>query len=162
MVNQEPTLGKFCDACQAIPSAGYCKFAGCPNVPAPAQTAAQNLENCQRQLDWDGVEVGVSRQALDEVLAELKVCHEVIGGFVVAQAYADSFPDDAADAKDLKFCQHYWEGAASSWAGEDLLSRSHEAAKARMSVENPVQVHDLGWPDAPPPTNHRKTNDDRR
>lgn len=34
------------------------------------QTAFENLRNCQRQLDMDGCEVGVSRQALDEVLAE--------------------------------------------------------------------------------------------
>lgn len=27
------SLGKFCQACQAIPSAGYCKFSGCPNKP---------------------------------------------------------------------------------------------------------------------------------
>jgi len=63
-IKQEPALGKFCKACQAIPSAGYCKFAGCPNVPAPAQTAAQNLENCQRQLDRDGVEIRAEVQAL--------------------------------------------------------------------------------------------------
>ena len=138
------TLGKFCPACQAIPVAGYCGLAGCPNVPPP-QTAAQNLENCQRQLDMDGCEVGVSRQALDEVLAELKVCHEVIGAYVIAEAFADTFPDDEADAKYMKFGQHYWEGAAASWAGDELLSRSHEAAKTRMSVENPVQVRDLDW-----------------
>jgi transcriptional regulator with XRE-family HTH domain len=28
------TLGKFCDACQAIPSVGYCRLAGCPNRPS--------------------------------------------------------------------------------------------------------------------------------
>lgn len=32
--------------------------------------AFKNLRTCQRQLDMDGCEVGVSRQALDEVLAE--------------------------------------------------------------------------------------------
>lgn len=76
---------------------------------------------------------------------ELKRCHEVIGAYVIAQAYADTFPDDAEDAADMKFGRHYWEGAASCWAGEDLLSRAHEAAKARMGVENPVQVRDLDW-----------------
>lgn len=30
--------------------------------------ASDNLRNCQRQLDMDGCEVGVSRQALDETL----------------------------------------------------------------------------------------------
>ena len=36
------------------------------NVVHPA---AQNLRDCQRQLDMDGCEVAVSRQALDETLA---------------------------------------------------------------------------------------------
>lgn len=27
-------LGKFCPACQAIPSGGYCHLAGCPTAPA--------------------------------------------------------------------------------------------------------------------------------
>jgi hypothetical protein len=71
--------------------------------------------------------------------------HEVIGAYVIAQAYADTFPDDAEDATDMKFGQHYWEGVASNWAGEDLLSCAHEAAKARMRVENPAQVRDLDW-----------------
>ena len=31
-------LGKFCDACQAIPAAGYCRLAGCPNAPPVAET----------------------------------------------------------------------------------------------------------------------------
>lgn len=35
------------------------------------QTAWENLRNCQRQLDQDGCEVGVSRQALDETLDAL-------------------------------------------------------------------------------------------
>lgn len=34
--------------------------------------AIEHLRNCQRQLDRDGVEVGVSRQALDETLDELE------------------------------------------------------------------------------------------
>jgi len=38
----------------------------------PEMTAAeQNLRACQKQLDMDGVMVGVSRQALEETLAEL-------------------------------------------------------------------------------------------
>lgn len=34
-----------------------------------AKPAIENLTTCQRQLDMDGCEVGVSRQALDETLA---------------------------------------------------------------------------------------------
>lgn len=40
--------------------------------------ALEALENNQRQLDMDGVEVGVSRQALDEVLAAYKAAVERI------------------------------------------------------------------------------------
>lgn len=76
-------LSKFCHACQAIPAAGYCNLAGCPNVPAQ-QTAWGNLANSQRQLDADGCEVGVSHQAIDETLAELKRCYEVIGALLAA------------------------------------------------------------------------------
>lgn len=42
------------------------------NLEAMASPAETALRNYQRQLDIDGVEVGVSRQALDEVLAELQ------------------------------------------------------------------------------------------
>lgn len=42
-------------------------------VPVPRPDAAiENLTNCQRQLDMDGCEVGVSRQALEEVLEWLR------------------------------------------------------------------------------------------
>lgn len=87
-------------------------------------------------------EIGERAELLER---ELKRCHEAIGAYVIAQAYADPLPDDAEDAADMTFGQHYWEAAGSHWAGEDLLSRAHEAAKARMRVENPVQVRDLDW-----------------
>lgn len=49
---------------------------------AKAQTALDNLRTNQRQLDADGCEVGVSRQALDETLdiyGELLVaCRELV------------------------------------------------------------------------------------
>ncbi|MEM1189893.1 MAG: hypothetical protein AAGI72_15280 [Pseudomonadota bacterium] len=35
-----------------------------------SDAAAANLRQCQVQLDMDGIQVGVSRQALDEVLDE--------------------------------------------------------------------------------------------
>lgn len=40
--------------------------------------AFQNLMTSQRQLDADGAEVGVSRQALDEVMAELEYAYRAI------------------------------------------------------------------------------------
>jgi len=39
--------------------------------------AEENLRDEQRQLDPDGIEVGVSRQAVDEVLAETKRLRKV-------------------------------------------------------------------------------------
>lgn len=41
-------------------------------TPTDIAPAIENLTNCQRQLDMDGCEVGVSRQALDEVLGHLR------------------------------------------------------------------------------------------
>jgi len=40
--------------------------------------AIENLRNCQRQLDMDGCEVGVSRQAVDETLAEIDRLHSAL------------------------------------------------------------------------------------
>lgn len=40
------------------------------SVPELPSAAARNLRSRQRQLDMDGCEVGVSRQALEEVLTE--------------------------------------------------------------------------------------------
>ena len=47
--------------------------------------AEKNLRECQRQLDMDGAEVGVSRQALDEVLAELERLRHMVGAYKIAQ-----------------------------------------------------------------------------
>lgn len=51
-------------------------------------TGSENLKANQRQLDMDGCEVGVSRQALDETLSEysemieaLQVISEAAGAF---------------------------------------------------------------------------------
>lgn len=54
--------------------------------------AEKNLRECQRQLDMDGVFVGVSRQALEEVLNELadlrlRVCDEPVRDILEAEAY---------------------------------------------------------------------------
>lgn len=46
-----------------------CVAAGETGTPSYSP-ARNNLRDCQRQLDADGFEVGVSRQALDEVLSE--------------------------------------------------------------------------------------------
>lgn len=40
--------------------------------------AIENLKTCQRQLDMDGCEVGVSRQALDETLDVLSALYEAL------------------------------------------------------------------------------------
>lgn len=58
---------------------------------------ARNLAHAQRQLDADGIEVGVSRQALDETLRELHFLRFAYGYGVndpelqtIVQEYADT------------------------------------------------------------------------
>jgi len=41
-INQGPALGKFCKACQAIPSVGFCKLTGCPAMPNPGSDMARD------------------------------------------------------------------------------------------------------------------------
>lgn len=40
--------------------------------------AEKNLRECQQQLDMDGCMVGVSRQAVDEVLAEVERLRNIV------------------------------------------------------------------------------------
>lgn len=43
-------LGKFCEACQAIPQIGYCKLAGCPMRPS---ATPMDFETClERLASW--------------------------------------------------------------------------------------------------------------
>lgn len=44
----------------------------CGGLTAQEQAAFDNIQNSQTQLDMDGVMVGVSRQAIDEVVAAVK------------------------------------------------------------------------------------------
>jgi hypothetical protein len=43
---------------------------------------SENLKSHQRQLDMDGVEVGVSRQALDETLSEYQDMLAALKAFI--------------------------------------------------------------------------------
>lgn len=59
-------FGKFCDACQAIPVAGYCKLANCPNAPPitperPADDFAARLRLAREGLEMSQEEL--SRRA---------------------------------------------------------------------------------------------------
>ena len=54
-------------------------------------TAYENLRSCQRQLDADGCEVGVSRQALDEILEAFDALR---GGTTKALEKATEMPMD--------------------------------------------------------------------
>src|SRR5690606_22838312 len=58
--------GKTCDVCN-----GTGRRPTQPESGEARHPAIENLRNCQRQLDMDGCEVGVSRQAVDETLAEI-------------------------------------------------------------------------------------------
>lgn len=53
--------------------------------------AIEALKTCQRQLDADGCEVGVSRQALDETLALVEKMH---GNLLSARRYVHAFTQD--------------------------------------------------------------------
>jgi hypothetical protein len=52
--------------------------------------AERNLRDCQRQLDMDGCEVGVSRQALEETLSEIERIRSENGQLIEAAAQRSS------------------------------------------------------------------------
>lgn len=54
----------------------------------PIRPAVENLRQHQRQLDMDGIFVGVSRQALDEVLDYIEADREAIRADEVAKIVA--------------------------------------------------------------------------
>ena len=60
----------------------------------PMTAAEQNLRACQKQLDMDGVMVGVSRQALEETLAELDASRAREARLVEALRVAERAVDD--------------------------------------------------------------------
>lgn len=78
-------------------------FFGAPALAGGApHPAIQNLINCQRQLDADGCEVGVSRQALDETLGIVADLRDVLSQLVAAHdeylTCNDGFMGNQADA----------------------------------------------------------------
>jgi hypothetical protein len=54
--------------------------------------AILNLRDCQRQLDFDGVDVGVSRQALDETMG-------IIGELIEALRELDRWVTEDSDCR---------------------------------------------------------------
>lgn len=66
------SLGKFCKACQAIPAAGYCNLAGCPNKP-PRRLFGR--EFCASGRDIlalsDGGGMVIAKAADTEIAAEI-------------------------------------------------------------------------------------------
>lgn len=65
-----------------------------------SRQAIENLRECQRQLDADGCEVGVSRQAVDETLTALDYAVAMLRAIAAGSAGADA-PTLAQAALDL-------------------------------------------------------------
>lgn len=53
--------------------------------------AVENLKSNQRQLDMDGCEVGVSRQALDEAISEYSELMEALKPFAEPHKMGDNY-----------------------------------------------------------------------
>ena len=88
--------------------------------------AAENLKSHQRQLDADGTEVGVSRQALDEALSEYA---ELLGALLLLTG------NPHIDLGDLIYQVREREGEG--WDGPAVLAwgeaiRSSKSALAKM------------------------------
>jgi hypothetical protein len=68
-----------------------------------SRQAIENLRECQRQLDADGCEVGVSRQALDETLTALDYAVAILRAIASGSAGqdADAFAKAGLDLVEL-------------------------------------------------------------
>lgn len=75
--------------------------------------AIENLRGCQRQLDMDGCEVGVSRQAVDETLEITAVLFSALRRLVGNKAAFDRSSGNQADAYYclVKGCDADWKAA---------------------------------------------------
>jgi hypothetical protein len=65
------------------------------------RAAIENLRECQRQLDADGCEVGVSRQALDETLTALDYAVAMLNVIAGGASDADALAKAALDLVEL-------------------------------------------------------------
>lgn len=83
-------------------------------LPEDTITFFEHLRDSQRQLDMDGCEVGVSRQAVDEALAEIERLRAEL-----KQAQHRSFQDGRISYKGFNY------GVGSQW-GIDSLRRAIE------------------------------------
>lgn len=66
-----------------------------------SREAIENLRTCQRQLDMDGCEVGVSRQAVDETLIALDYAVSALRIIRDGVADADVWANAALDMVEL-------------------------------------------------------------
>lgn len=67
-----------------------------------------------------------------------------LGAHIIADAYRDTFPDDAADAAQLRKQETYWRLMARSWLGDDLEEECHQVAKARALQPLPAPPKEQG------------------
>lgn len=82
-------LGKFCAACQAIPSGGFCNLAGCPSAPLDASAVVANVPPERMKLAPITV-----KAALKQVRAWHRHLPELQGGLFAVQLVA---PDSVFD-----------------------------------------------------------------
>lgn len=131
--------------------------------------AIENLRDNQRQLDCDGVEVGVSRQALCELLdaiAELRVERDKARALVAAlcdvAVYSDSYGVPGSDFACCRFCNAGGapgvefkhdarcpvgnaEATAEEWHADfHALEEQNERLRAALEAVKP-HVHTLNW-----------------
>ena len=66
-----------------------------------SREAIENLRECQRQLDMDGCEVGVSRQAVDETLIAMDYAVAVLRIIAGGASDADALAKAALDLVEL-------------------------------------------------------------
>lgn len=95
-------------------------------MSAENQTAIDNLKGSQTQLDMDGVMVGVSRQALEEVLATHDALLEVAARFAMAMWQSGITPEKDSDSPfaALAFDAH---AALTKATGRDVVGDNLEA-----------------------------------
>lgn len=73
----------------------------------------------------------------------LEIAMAALGAHVQANAYANSFPDDAEDLADNRRQESYWRNVADRWAGEAFLNECAQAAKDRIYPEIADQLSGL-------------------
>lgn len=70
-------LGKFCNACQAIPTDGYCRLAGCPMARPDAFAGREFLSDgltviCTSESGGNGIATAIDAEMADRIAVRLQ------------------------------------------------------------------------------------------